>query len=105
MSGQRMEERDIALRALAAARRAGADEADLRLEWGREFTAQLRLGELEVLKEATSRSLLLRVYKDRKKAVVAVTEPDPANLDALAAEAVALAGACAPDEHHRLPEP
>ena len=105
MSGQRMEERDIALRALAAARRAGADEADLRLEWGREFTAQLRLGELEVLKEATSRSLLLRVYKHRKKAVVAVTEPDPANLDALAAEAVALAGACAPDEHHRLPEP
>jgi PmbA protein len=105
MSRQTVDEREIAVRALAAAQRAGADEADLRLDWGREFTAQLRLGEIEVLKEATSRSLLLRVYKDRRKAVVAVTEPDPGGLDALAAEAVALASACAPDEHHRLPEP
>lgn len=95
----------LAERALAAARRAGAEEADLRLTRGREFTAQVRLGEIEVLNEAASSALALRVFKDRRVAQVALSEPGAADLDRLAAEALALASACAPHDLHRLPEP
>jgi len=97
--------RELGARALAAARAAGADEADLRLAVGREFTALVRLGEIEVLKQAASRTLELRVFKDRRQALLALCEPAPAALPALAAEAVALAASCAPDPLHRLPEP
>ena len=97
--------RELGERALAAARAAGADEADLRLAAGREFTAQVRLGEIEVLKEAASRTLELRVFKDRRMARLTLCAPEPAALPALAAEAVALAASCAPDPLHRLPEP
>lgn len=95
----------LAERALAAAQRAGADEVDLRLWRGSEFTAQVRLGEIEVLKEATSSALALRVFKERRVAQVALNAPSAADLDRLAAEALALAAACAPHELHRLPEP
>jgi len=95
----------LAERALAAARRAGADEADLRLARGREFTAQVRLGEIEVLKEAASSALALRVFKERRVAQFAVSEPGAADLERLAAETLALAAACAPHDLHRLPEP
>jgi PmbA protein len=97
--------RELGERALAAARAAGADEADLRLVAGREFTAQVRLGEIEVLKEATSRALELRVFKEQRLASVALCAPTAADLAGLAEEAVALAASCAPDPLHRLPEP
>lgn len=97
--------RALGERALAAARRAGAEEADLRLTRGSEFTVQVRLGEIEVLQEAASSALALRVFKDRRVAQVAVSEPGAADLDQLAAEALALALACAPHDLHRLPEP
>ncbi len=110
MSGRGATSSEAALRALgeqalAAALAAGADEADLRLAAGREFTAQIRLGEIEVLKEAASRTLALRVFKERRQALLVLCEPAPAGLPALAAEAVALAASCAPDPLHRLPEP
>lgn len=95
----------LAERALAAARRAGADEADLRLTRGSEFTAQVRLGEIEVLNEASSSALALRVFKGRRVAQVVLSEPRAADLDRLAAEALGLAAACAPHALHRLPEP
>lgn len=96
---------ETARRILAAALAAGADAADLRLESGREFTTQVRMGELEVLKESTGRACRLRVFKDRRKALVSSTEADPEALIALAAEAVELAAYCGADEHNCLPDP
>ncbi len=96
---------DLARRVLAAAKRAGADQADLRLEAGRELTVQVRMGELEVLKQAERGALSLRVFVDRRKAVVSSTELEPELCEAMAAEAVALARHCEPDDQHRLPEP
>ncbi len=97
--------RDLAHRVLEAARLAGAEQADLRFEQGRASTTQLRMGELEVLKESAGRSLSLRVFTGRRKAVLSSTEADPALLCAMAAEAVDLAGRCAVDEFNLLPEP
>ena len=96
---------DLARRVLAAAGEAGADQADLRLEAGRELTVQVRMGELEVLKRAERGALSLRVFVDRRKALVSSTELEPELCEALAAEAVALARHCEPAEEHRLPEP
>ncbi len=96
---------ELAHRVLDAALAAGADQADLRFEQGRSSTTQLRMGELEVLKESTGRSLSLRVFLDRRKAVLKCTDSDPEALCALAVEAVALAGRCAADEFNHLPDP
>ena len=49
--------RDLAARALAEAERAGADEADLRVFESRELQLVVRLGEVEVLKEAGDRGV------------------------------------------------
>ena len=97
--------RDLAARALAEAERAGADEADLRVFESRELQLVVRLGEVEVLKEAGDRGVALRVFKGRRRAVVGTTELDPAGLERLAREAVALAAVCEPDDTHRLPAP
>jgi PmbA protein len=95
----------IAHATLQAALRAGAQEADIYLSESSEFKAEVRLGELEVLKEAGSRGLSLRVFKGNRQGLVSTTEVDPGDLERLAREAVDLAQLSEPDEYHRLPEP
>jgi PmbA protein len=97
--------RDLARRVLDAALSAGADQADLRFEQGISSTTQLRMGELEVLKESAGLNLNLRVFSGRRKAMLSSTESDPETLCTLAAEAVDLAARCAVDEFNLLPEP
>ncbi len=97
--------REVAERTLNAAMAAGADEAEVLVREHREFSTTVRMGEIENLKEAESKSLALRVFKNRCKAVVDSSDFRPPQLEKLAAEAVALAGVTAPDDYHRLPEP
>ena len=53
--------RDVAARAIALAMERGATDAECTLAEGDEFSATVRLGEVETLKEAGSRAAGLRV--------------------------------------------
>jgi len=97
--------REIAKKTLAAALKAGAEQAEIFVREHREFSTNIRMGEIETLNEAESRSLALRVYRGGRKAVVDSSDFRPEKLESLAAEAVNLAGVTAPDDYHRLPEP
>lgn len=91
----------VAERAVAA----GADDAEVIVRAGNELTAKVRLGEPELVQEADSQAVGLRVFKDGRAAVTYTSDTRVGPLDALIAETVALAAEAEPDDLNRLPEP
>src|SRR5688500_19038712 len=96
--------REIAERVVVMAKKAGADEAEVLVSDGSELTAKVRLGEPELVQEAGSRGLGLRVFRERRQAVTFTSDLRPHALERFAADAVALARISEPDELHRLPD-
>lgn len=86
------------------ARQFGADEADAYLSSGVESTVTVRKGEVERLFEAGSRSVSIRVIKDKRTAVCNTSDLAPAALDAMVRTAVDLARISEPDEFAGLPD-
>jgi PmbA protein len=89
---------------VAAAKRAGADAAEVMLAEGRSVAVQRRLGVLEQVGRAESRDLGLRVFVGRRQAVVATTDDSPPGFARLAERAVAMARAVPEDPHAGLAE-
>jgi PmbA protein len=96
---------DIAQRVVQMAVSAGADDAEVQVSDGTELTAKVRLGEPELVQEAGSRGLGLRVFKDHRQAVTFTSDLRLHSLERFAADTVALARLSEPDELHRLPDP
>lgn len=96
--------RDAATRAVELARKHGADDAEVVVRDGIELTTKVRLGEPELVQEAGSRALGLRVFKDRRAAVTYTSDLRAGPLEAFVKETVTLAGLSEPDELNRLPE-
>jgi len=97
--------REQAQRVMQLALKAGADEAEVQVSDGTELTAKVRLGQPELVHEAGSRGLGLRVFRDLRQSVTFTSHLRPHALERFAADAVALARLSEPDELHRLPEP
>jgi len=97
--------RDLAQRVVKLATQAGADEAEAQLSDGIELTAKVRLGQPELVQEAGSRGLGLRVFRERRQSITFTSDLRPHALERFAADAVALARLSEPDELHRLPDP
>jgi len=97
--------RDLAQRVVKLAVQAGADEAEAQLSDGIELTAKVRLGKPELVQEAGSRGLGLRVFRERRQSVTFTSDLRPHALERFAGDAVALARLSEPDELHRLPDP
>jgi PmbA protein len=97
--------REQAQRVVQLALKAGADEAEVQVSDGAELTAKVRLGQPELVQEAGSRGLGLRVFRDLRQSVTFTSDLRPHALERFAADAVALARLSEPDELHRLPEP
>jgi PmbA protein len=95
---------DVAARAAELARRAGADAAEVLCRDGSELTVKVRLSEAELVKEAGSRALGLRVFVDRRAAVTYTSDFTEGALAALAHETVALARLAEPDPANTLPD-
>lgn len=95
---------ELASRAVALARRHGAEQCDALAVAHVESTVSVRLGEVEKLMEAGSRSLGLRVIDGGRTSVCATSDFGADALDRFAAEAVELARVSAPDEYAGLPE-
>lgn len=87
------------------AKKAGAEHAEVLVRDGTELTAKVRLGEPELVQEAGSRALGLRVLVGGKRAVTYTSDLRREALEALCAETVTLAGFAEPDEYALPPDP
>jgi len=88
---------------VARARALGADEADAFVLSGIESTVSVRKGEVEKLIEAGSRSVSIRVIREKRTAVCNTSDLTPRALEDLVATAVELARISEPDEYAGLP--
>jgi PmbA protein len=88
---------------LSFAMRAGADGAEVLVRDGTELEVKVRLGEPELIKEAGSRALGLRVLKDHRAAVTYTSDFSPAAMERFAGESVELAALAEPDPTGDLP--
>ncbi|HVU49579.1 MAG TPA: metallopeptidase TldD-related protein [Polyangia bacterium] len=93
----------LAEQMLAYAKRAGADGAEVLVRDGTELEVKVRLGEPELVKEAGSRALGLRVLRDHRAAVTYTSDFAPAAMERFARETVELAALAEPDELADLP--
>lgn len=96
---------DIAALAVELAKRAGADHAEVLVRDGSELTTKVRLGEPELVQEAGSRALGLRVLRGGRRAVTFTSDLRREALEALCAESVTLADLAEVDEYALPPDP
>jgi len=86
------------------ARRAGADAVEALARDGSELTVKTRLGEPELVKEAASHAIGLRVFVDGRAANTFTSDLDPRALEGFARDSVALARLAEPDPLNQLPD-
>jgi len=92
---------DIVKRATAA----GASDAECTISEGDEFTANVRMREVESLKEAGSRGAGLRILIGRKTGSSYTSDLSPQGIDRLVRGAIELADITTEDPHADLPDP
>ena len=73
------------------------------MQGGAELSVKVRLGEPELVQEAASRALGLRVFRERRAALTYTSDLSDAALDRFVAESVELAKLAEPDELNELP--
>ncbi len=96
---------ELARHVVHLARAAGAEQCDVLLSAFTESSVTVRLGEVEKLIEAGSRSLGLRVINGGRTAVSSTSDLSERSLEALAKDTVELARISEADEFAGLPEP
>jgi PmbA protein len=96
---------DIAQLAVELAKAAGADDAEVLVRDGTELTAKVRLGEPELVQEAGSRALGLRILRGGRRAVTFTSDLRREALEAWCAETVTLADLAEPDDFALPPDP
>ena len=101
---ERGELRALAERVSAMAIDAGADAAEVILGCGSELSVKVRKGEPELVHEAQSRGLGLRVFADHRAAVTFTSDFGEAALRQLARDAVELSRLSEPSPFHELPD-
>jgi PmbA protein len=96
---------EIAAGAVELARRCGAGEAECTVSEGDEFSAVVRMRELETLKEAGSRGAGLRVLIGRRSGSAYTSDLTADGLRQMVEQAIAIAGITMEDPYADLPEP
>ncbi len=94
---------EIAGRIATMAKAAGADDAEVLIREGNELTTKVRMGEPELVQEAGSRAVGLRVFTDKKSAITYTSDLRPASLESWVKGTIALASLSEPDELNTLP--
>src|SRR4029077_4537381 len=95
---------NIAQRAIDRAKQSGASAADVMIREDDTFSVTVRMGEVEMLKEAISRSLMLRVFVGKRTATSHTSDLTPAVVEQLVDETVEMAKLTSQDESGGLPE-
>jgi PmbA protein len=93
----------LAERACALAKKHGADAAEVQIQAGGELTTKVRMGEPELVQEAASKALGLRVFRDHRAALTYTSDLSERALDTFIADSVELARLSEPDELNELP--
>src|SRR3984885_9692579 len=96
--------REIAQDVLARSLKAGATDAEVVLYEGDEFSALVRLGQVETLKESGSRAIGLRVFIGQHVASTSSSDLSPESLTRLVEGAISLAKITNEDPFAGLPE-
>ncbi|MCA9549519.1 MAG: TldD/PmbA family protein [Myxococcales bacterium] len=96
---------DLGARVVEAARKAGADVAEVLAVDSADLSAKVRMGEPELIEEAGSHGLGLRVIKEGRSAITYTSDPTEDGLAALVADALELAALSEPDELALPPDP
>lgn len=94
--------KDLASKIIAWGKAEGAGEVEVSIVEGREFSVDVRRGQIENLVEAGSRVLGLRVIKDKKTAVAGSSDLSIETLRRLVRNAVRRAELAEPDEYSGL---
>jgi PmbA protein len=84
---------------------AGASDAECTLSEGTEFSASVRMGEVETLKEAGSRGAGLRVLIGRRMGASYTSDLTPEGILHMVRSAIDLASVTTEDPHAALPDP
>jgi PmbA protein len=95
---------EAASRAVEAARKAGADQSEAFIQQATIFQARVREGKSDLLKQATSRGLGIRVFVGGKTGFASSSDLRAASLESLATKAVALARIGEADTFAGIPE-
>lgn len=91
----------IARRTVTKASQVGAEVAEVSVGQGWELSAQVRLGEVELVEEAGHRGLSLRVRRDERVAASSTTDLRPVALDQCVQHAIELLDLSEPDPDSR----
>jgi PmbA protein len=94
----------LAADVVAQALKAGASEAEAVVREGDEFSVNVRMGEVETLKESGSRGLGLRVFLGKRSASSSTSDLTPDGIRQLVDGAVALAHVTEEDPFNGLPK-
>jgi PmbA protein len=94
----------VAEQACALAKKHGADAAEAVVRAGSELSVKVRLGEIELLQEAASKAVGLRVFRDHRAAITYTSDLSPAALEQFVRDTVDLARLAEPDELNELPD-
>src|SRR5881296_1958148 len=86
------------------ARKSGATAADVMIREDDSFSVTVRMGEIETLKEAISRSLMLRVFIGKRTATSHTSDLSEPTTNRLVDETVEMARLTSEDESGGLPE-
>jgi PmbA protein len=97
--------KSLAASVVERARAAGADVAEASVSEGRHLSAKVRLGEPELLEEAGSKSVGLRVLRGQQVAVTSTSDLTSAGLERLVQDAIELADLSQPDAFAGPPDP
>ncbi|MGH9669450.1 MAG: TldD/PmbA family protein [Terriglobales bacterium] len=97
--------KQLAADVVRRAREGGATAAEAVVREGSNFSAVVRMGQVESLLEADSRDLGVRVFLGQRAASTYTSDFSPEGLEQLVSGALALARVTSEDPHAGLPEP
>src|SRR5438874_13476977 len=95
---------DIAQHVVDRVKNSGATAADVMIREDDTFSVSVRMGEVETLKEAISRSLMLRVFIGKRTATSYTSDLSIPVVERLVDETVEMARLTSEDESGGLPE-
>jgi PmbA protein len=105
MADQVKELLDLAEDVLGRLTRGGASEAKVVARAGQDLSVRVRLGEVELVEEAGTRSLAVRAAKGKRIATASTSDVTPAGIERLVADALELCDLSQEDPFAGLPDP
>src|SRR5688572_31802701 len=94
----------LAARVVESARAKGAEIAEAIAVDSLDLSAKVRMGEPELIEEAGSHAIGLRVMKNGRWSSTYSSDPTERGIEALVSDAIELAALSEPDEHSMPPE-